>query len=131
MEPSINLTTKAFELLLKDSKFVNDIKKSIEAIIKDGEIDIGDAGEVVSIIVSVIEHQPSIKMETNELGDLIRMIYDHYAEEYDLFKNSGMADQFGKIIDSSIRLVLLQPKAHKAVDAVLSKCGSLWNCCKL
>jgi len=131
MEPSINLTTKAFELLLKDSKFVNDIKKSIEAIIKDGEIDIGDAGEVVSIIVSVIEHQPSIKMETNELGDLIRMIYDHYAEEYDLFKNSGMADQFGKIIDSSIRLVLLQPKAHKAVDAVLSKCGSFWNCCKL
>jgi len=117
------LVRDTFEFLTKNPKFIRELEVSAQEIMKDGKIDLGDAAEIVHIIVSVTEHQPTVHLEPNDLGTLIRMLYDFVVTKYDIFDDKETADKFGKIVDSSIGLVLMRPKVTKAVDGCLKRLG--------
>ena len=117
------LVRETFELLTQNPKFISELEGSVKAIVEDGKIDLGDAAEIVHIIVSVIEHQPTVRLEPNDLGTLIRMLYDFVVAKYQIFNDTETADKFGKIVDSSIRLVLMRPKVNEAVDGCLTRLG--------
>ena len=118
-----NLVRETFETLTKNPQFIRDLEESVKEIVEDGKIDLGDAAEIVHIIVTVIEHQPTIRLEPNDLGTLIRSLYDFVVAKHHIFTDKETADKFGKIVDSSIRLVLMRPKVNEAVDGCLTRLG--------
>jgi hypothetical protein len=117
------LARETFDVLIKNPQFLRELEESVKAIAEDGKVDMGDAAEIVHIIVSVIEHQPRVRLEPNDLGTLIRLLYDFVVAKYEIFDDMETADKFGKIVDSSIRLVLMRPKVNEAVGGCLDRLG--------
>ena len=120
---SQTLVRETFELLTRNPTFIRELEESVKEIAEDGKIDLGDAAEIVHIIVAVIEHQPTVRLEPTDLGTLIRMLFDFVVAKYNIFNDKDTADKFGKIVDSSIRLVLMRPKVNDAVDGCLTRLG--------
>jgi hypothetical protein len=117
------LVRETFDTLTQNPRFIRELEESVKKIVEDGKIDVGDAAEIVHIIVTVIEHQPTIQLEPNDLGTLIRSLYDFVVTKYKVFHDKETADKFGKIVDSSIRLVLMRPKVNEAVGGCLDRLG--------
>jgi hypothetical protein len=117
------LARETFDVLIKNPQFLRELEESVKAIAEDGKVDMGDAAEIVHIIVSVIEHQPRVRLEPNDLGTLIRLLYDFVVVKYKIFDDTETAEKFGKIVDSSIRLVLMRPKVNEAVGGCLDRLG--------
>lgn len=117
------LVRETFETLTRNPQFIHELEGSVKEIVKDGKIDLGDAAEIVHIIVSVIEHQPTVRLEPNDLGTLIRSLYDFVVAKHQIFSDKETADKFGKIVDSSIRLVLMRPKVNEVVGGCLDRMG--------
>lgn len=102
--------------ILENESFVKELNESIEIIIKDNKIDEFDIPEIVFVITNIINSQPKIKLDRNNLKDLIMELFDYIVREKINDKNEmtqEQIDNFNKLIESSIKLVLLKPNYSK------------------
>ena len=53
--------------LLDDANFVNELDQSLEIILKDNKINEYDVPEIVFIITNIIDKEPKIKLNRNNL----------------------------------------------------------------
>ena len=88
---------------------------------KDGKIDQYDIPEMVFIITDLINNTPSITLTAENLSDLVKKLFEFIVKEYKLTPDETQMSNFSRLIESSIKLVMLQPKIKDAVNIILTQ----------
>lgn len=97
------------------------IQKSVTAIMKDGKIDQYDIPEIMLLITDLLMAPTSPKMTIEELGVKIVELYEYIMTHYKLFpEDEQQKEQFKRLFDMCVKLVLVQPKIKKACNTLLS-----------
>ena len=116
---------KALELLTKDTLFIRKLEDSIKNIIEDDKIDQNDIPEIIYVITNAYNSFGNIKVNYQDLPVLIKLIYDHIIEKFDLIP-VNKRNKFSKLVDSAIKLVMLQPVVANGIKSCLNKL----SCCR-
>ena len=109
--------------LMLNDEFNKPFQKSLENIMKDGKIDQYDIPEIIFIVTSLINNTPSITLTAENLSELVKKLFEFIAREYKLVPDESQRESFNRLIESSIKLVMLQPKIKDAVN----KCCNRFN----
>lgn len=110
------------QAILRDPQFVKDVKLSLDRILKDGKIDMSDVPEMVLLVTLGYNKSKDFTVTITELPELLTTIANLLITKYNLVPEE-LKDQFNKILQSSITLILLNPK-------VQNLCASCLPCCK-
>lgn len=119
------VVSQALELLIKDTNFIKNLETSVTNILKDGKIDQYDVPELVFLITNAYNSMNQIRLEYRDLPVLIKLIYNYMVEKLDLIPVDKRAE-FERLVDSALRLVMLQPAVSRGVNSCL---GKLFSCC--
>ena len=91
------------------------VQKSVTAIMKDGKIDQNDIPEIMLLITELLMAPTSPKMTVEELAGKINELYEYIMTHYKLFpEDDGQKEQFKRLFDMCVKLVLVQPNIKKA-----------------
>ena len=110
--------------LFEDENFVKQLKESTKIILKDNKINEYDIPEIIFILTNIIDKEPKIKLNSNNLGSLVKELFDY------ILKNNinqeemtqEQKENLDKLITSSIKLVLMKPnysKLNKLINRIL------------
>jgi predicted secreted protein len=100
-----------FKSITLESKFNDEVKVSIDKILKDGKIDYFDIPEILLIINKI--PIKNYKLDTADYKTLIQKLFDYIIEKFELIPQDAdqeVKDSFKKIVDSCITLLLIKPK---------------------
>ena len=107
--------------LMLDDDFSSVLEKSINAIMKDGKIDMYDIPEIVLIISELITKTPTITLTVENLTDLVSELITFITKKYNITIVDTETENFKRILNSSIKLLLFNPKVKKQLKACCSK----------
>jgi len=113
------LLTDLVTIILNDATFVKNVSKSLEIIMKDGKVDINDAPEMVLLIAMTYNSLNNFHVSKEELPTLLSALSNAIIDKYQIVPKE-LRLQFDTILQSSISLVLLDPKVSKGC---MSCCG--------
>ena len=114
--------------IMLDDKTSERIKTSIDNIMRDGKIDNYDIPEILFIITDIINNtNVNTKLTPENLASLIKELYKFIEKQYNLIPDETQKAGFDRLIDSCIKLILLQPKVKTAIKNCLNKFNV---CCK-
>ncbi len=108
---SENLSNIA-QILVDNPKFFKTIEGNIKYIMADGKVDANDIPEIMTIVTECYNNLGNIKVTYEELPELFKEIIDYIFEKYDLIPDE-QEEQFKKLIDNAITLIMLQPNIRK------------------
>lgn len=114
-----------FNLLSADPKFITRLESSINNIMKDGKIDQNDVPELIFIITDAYNEMSRFRLTYDDLPKLIKMVYSFMVEKLNLIPEDKRPD-FERLVDSALRLVMIQPIVNKAVTSCFAK---IFPCC--
>ncbi len=116
-----------FDKMLMDTKFSARLQESIDSIMKDGKVDQYDIPEIIFIISDLLNQQPNVKLTANDLTDLVKKLYHFIVKKYNVIPDTTQAANFDRLLESSIRILMLQPNVQKACNSFI---GKILGCCK-
>ena len=107
-----------FLTITTDKENVGKIKKSVDSILKDGKIDQYDVPDIVFLVTDLLNSLSTLHVTPEEVPVLIKKICSFVLNTY-----GGVPEdkkpEFERLLDSSLRLVMLQPKVNEAVTSCL------------
>lgn len=115
-----------FELLSNNSEFVKKIDCAVHEITKDGKIDSSDIPEFIFIITETYNTCSAIKISQNDLPIFIKMIVNEIVKSKQLI-SADKKKEFDKLVDSALKLVMMQPRIQDSIDSCL-KCLDCLPC---
>jgi hypothetical protein len=107
--------------LLMDDEFSKSLQSHIENIMKDGKINEYDIPDIVLIICELIAKEPKLTLTQELLSELIQELIVFIIKKYQLKAEDHQIDNFNRIIESSIKLIMFQPKIKEKVNKCLNK----------
>ena len=114
-----------FDAVTTDEKFLAAVKVSVDKILKDGKVDQSDVPELVFIISEAVNSLSSFHVTIDLVPVVIKMVYTFIVNKYNLVPEEKKPE-FERIVDSSLRLLMLQPKVRKDLNA----CFAFLSCSK-
>lgn len=117
-----------FKAITTDSSFLARVKISVDKIMHDGKVDQYDIPEIVFVISETVNSLPSFQVTSDVVPVLIKMLYNFIVDTYKLVPEDKKAD-FERMVDSSLRLLMLQPKIKEGLNRCVGFFSSL-SCCK-
>jgi len=117
-----------FKAITTDSGFLARVKISVDKIMHDGKVDQYDIPEIVFVISDTVNSLPSFQLTNEMVPVLIKMLYNFIIDRYNLVPEDKKAD-FERMVDSSLRLLMLQPKVKEGLNRCFAYLSSL-SCCK-
>ena len=99
-------------ILIEDKKLLNNIESSLKDIMKDGKVTAGDIPEIFNIVIECSENLGKFNLSYNELPDLLNELINYILVHYDLIPDDE-EEEFQKMINTAIKLVMLKPKIKK------------------
>ncbi|ADO67499.1 hypothetical protein crov465 [Cafeteria roenbergensis virus] len=105
------------QIILKDPKFIDDIKISLTNVLKDGKIDMADIPEILLLVALGYNKSTKFTVSIDQLPELLTELVNIIIVKYDLIPDV-LQSQFNKILQSSITLILLMPR----VKATCTSC---------
>ena len=127
---SVNLKVAyLLDKLMLDEETSKRIKSSIDNIMRDGKVDQYDIPEILFLITDITTNSNVIhtKLTPEDLAALIKELYKFIERQYNLVPDETQKANFERLIDSSIKLILFQPKVKAAITGCLNKFNT---CCK-
>jgi hypothetical protein len=125
IELNINLKIEyLFDKMLLNPDFSNRLKVSIDNIMRDGKIDQYDIPEIIFIISDILNQQPSLKLTSDDLVELVKKIYYFIVKKYNLIQDPIQEASFNRLIESSLRLLMIQPNIKKGCNFIIGKFNS-------
>lgn len=117
--------------ILQNEQFKNDCKDSINAILKDGKLDMADTPYILNLVVNLINNTNELKITQDKIEGVLKVLLIRLLEEMKLLTDENKAI-VEKLIDSSLKLLLTKIKQSKATDKVKSFFANLFkcSCCK-
>jgi len=107
-----------FLTITNDKENISKIKKSVDSILKDGKIDQYDVPDIVFLVTDLLNSLSTLHVTPEEVPVLIKKICAFVLDTY-----GGVPDEkkpeFERLLDSSLRLVMLQPKVKEAITSCL------------
>ena len=125
MNSKNKLVRDVFVILSNDKLFIKRLEKSLKNIMHDGKIDYNDIPELIYIITDAYNQLSKFELTYEELPILIKLIYNFLIQKYN-FIPDDKKPEFEKLVDSALKLVMMQPKIKAAVSNCLNKFSS---CC--
>lgn len=107
--------------LMLDDDFSSTLEKSINNIMKDGKIDMYDIPEIVLIISELVTKTPSITLTAENLTDLVSELITFITKKYNITVVETESESFKRVLNSSIKLLLFNPKVKKQLATCCSK----------
>lgn len=117
-----------FEVLSSNNEFVKKIDTAMESILKDGKLDASDIPEFVLIITESYNAYTTIKITQNDLPVFIKMFINETIKRKNLI-NETNKQEVDKLIDSALKLVMVQPRIQQSVESCF-KCLNCLPCLK-
>lgn len=105
--------------LIEDKKLLDAIEISIKDIMKDGKINVSDIPDIFNIVIECSENLGKFNLTYNELPEILNDLINYILNRYDLIPEEE-EEEFQKMINIAIKLVILQPKIKKG-------CLKFWN----
>ncbi len=119
---------EVFQLLCDDSDFIARLETSIANIMKDNKVDQYDVPEFIFIITDALATVP-FKVNSKDLPVLIKLLYNFMVDKLNLIPQDKRSD-FERLVDSALKLLMLQPVVSSKLNNLLSKITSCIPCCK-
>ena len=113
------------QALIEDKELLNNIESSLQDIMKDGKVSASDIPDIFNIVIECTENLGKFNLTYNELPEILDELINYILNHFDLIPEDEK-DDFQKMINTAIKLVMLQPKIKKG-------CLKFWNklnCCK-
>lgn len=117
-----------FKVITTDSGFLARVKESVDKIMHDGKVDQYDIPEIVFVISESVNSLPSFQVTKEVVPVLIKMLYNFIVDTYKLVPEDKKAD-FERMVDSSLRLLMMQPKVKEGLNRCFAYLSSI-SCCK-
>ena len=107
---------RSFERLINDVEFNKKVDRHVREIMKDGKVDFYDVPDICFLVVDIINEVSDIELNEDNMKGLIKMILCYVINKYQLVKphNKAIVE---KLIESSIKLVLIQPRVRTFVSS--------------
>ena len=109
-----------FNILSADPKFIYRLETSINNIMKDGKVDQYDVPEIVFIITDAYNQMSSLRLSSEDLPKLFKMIYSFIIDKLNLIPEDKKPE-FERLVDSALKLVMMQPVVNQAVTSCFTK----------
>jgi hypothetical protein len=109
-----------FNLLSADPKFISRLEDSIKNIMKDGKVDQYDVPEIVFIITDAYNQMSSLRLSSDDLPKLFKMIYSFIIDKLNLIPEDKKPE-FERLVDSALKLVMMQPVVNQVVTSCFAK----------
>jgi len=124
---SIQLTPEIkhiFNLLVADSKYFDDVEKSLKLIVQDDKIDAKDVPQIMILLTNLYSKLRGLRIEFNEkiCGDILKFVFDVAMKDGLIKMNKADMELLTcvySIIDMSIQLIQTD-KFPKKVVGILS-----------
>ena len=107
--------------LLMDDEFSKTLQTHIENIMKDGKIDQYDIPDIVLIIGELLSKEPKLTLTSELLSELIKELIVFIVKKYSLKADESQIESFNRLVESSIKLIMFQPKIKEKVNGCLNK----------
>jgi len=117
-----------FKAITTDSGFLARVKESVDKIMHDGKVDQYDIPEIVFVISDTVNSLHSFQVTKEVVPVLIKMLYNFIIDTYKLVPEDKKAD-FERMVDSSLRLLMMQPKIKEGLNRCFGFFSSI-SCCK-
>ncbi len=115
--------------ILHDTYLRQTITNGVQSIMKDGKIDSSDIPEIMLIIMECTQNLGKFNLTYNQLVEVLEEVILYILEEQNVIPEDKKEDIY-KVIRSSIKLVLLQPKLKSCLSGVWTKLKKLICCGK-
>lgn len=100
------------KMLVDNDYFIDTMEQQIKSIMKDGRIDSNDIPEFVFILTEAYNNLGNVKIEYNELPEVIVEVIDYILDKYNLVPEEEI-EQFTKMIEVAVKLVTMKPNVKK------------------
>ena len=107
-----------FLTITNDKANIDKIKKSVDSILKDGKIDQYDIPDIVFLVTDLLNSLTTLHVTPEEVPVLIKKVCAFVLDTYGGIP-AEKKPEFERLLDSSLRLVMLQPKVKEAVTSCL------------
>ena len=107
--------------LLDDDNFVNECKDELIKIMQDKKFDVNDMPEVMSLVVLVLEKYDKIKIDSEDVVEVFRLLIIELLKKHNIIENSS--PEIEKMLESCLKLLVLKVKTS-------SFWSKLFKCCK-
>jgi len=107
-----------FLTITKDDANISKIKGSVDSILKDGVINQYDIPDIVFLVTDLMNSLSTLRVTPEELPVLIKKVCSFVLDTYGGIP-AEKKPEFERLLDSSLRLVMLQPKVKEAVASCL------------
>ncbi len=107
--------------LLMDDNFSKTLQTHIENIMKDGKIDQYDIPDIVLVIGELLSKEPKLTLTSELLSELIQELIIFIIKKYQLKADEQQIDTFNRLVESSIKLIMFQPKIKEKVNGCLNR----------
>jgi len=109
-----------FNILSTDPKFISRLETSINNIMKDGKVDQYDVPEIVFIITDAYNQMSSLRLSSEDLPKLFKMIYSFIIDKLNLIPEDKKPE-FERLVDSALKLVMMQPVVNQVITSCFSR----------
>ena len=113
--------------ILKNENFKNECKNSINAVLKDGKLDMADTPYILNLVVEIINNTNELKITQDKIEGVLKVLLLKLLEEMSLLteENKEITE---KLIDSSLKLLLTKIKQSKVTDKVKDLMKKIFSC---
>ena len=123
------LLSVAATKILHDEHLKLTITNGIQSIMKDGKIDSSDIPDIMLILMECTNNLEKFNLTYNQLVEVLEEVIIYILEEQNVIPTDKKEDIY-KMIRSTIKLVLLQPKLKSCLTGVWTKFKNLLCCGK-
>jgi hypothetical protein len=115
--------------IMLDDETSKCITTSIDNIMRDGKMDQYDIPEIIFLIAEVMNNSSVINenLTPENVASLIKELYKFIEKQYNLVPDESQQAGFERLIDSSIKLMLFQPKVRSGLKNCLSKLNTCFK----
>lgn len=110
------------QVLVDDENFIAEVQKHIEEIKEDGVVNLMDVPELVKIVVLAYNNIGRLHVSTEELPEFLTAVLQLVVNKFNLIPEDNI-EQFQKLTEKVIALVLLVPSVNVAATKCLSCCN--------
>ena len=113
--------------ILKNENFKNECKTSINAVLKDGKLDMADTPYILNLVVEIINNTNEFKITQDKIEGVLRVLLLKLLEEMKLLTDENK-EITEKLINSSLKLLLTKIKQSKVTDKIKDLLKTMVSC---
>ena len=110
---------KAVKKIIDDPIFLKIMESKLNSIMIDGKIDKNDIPDIIILIVYCTNNLKNFKLSYNQLSEVLEEIIIYLLEHFNVIPEEKK-DEFMQMIQTMIKLVMLQPKVKSCITSCIT-----------